>query len=459
MKQKPHPFFMEDPLFQRLVDEYIADSSHRLRANKNRKEYALPILAFRRWLNENKIRSLDEAAVKQWLLARAACRTVITVSGQAIQVNGFCRYLLDRGLMPDNPFDSLRCKHHEIGFRGMARLLKETGSLAALDAVADLPFSGPLGRHFRRYLDYRAALGKNPATHFNLLASFERFLRRRRIRGLERIDAEMIRQWQAEASRAGEHLLRYRLVILDGFFRFMVGQEEIGSSPVPEIPPHRRRSKPPHVYTREQVSRILDRAAKLPDHRLMPYRGPTYRLVFLLLYALGLRISEALNLQIRDIDFDEDSLIISETKFSKSRVLPFGSGIAAALRTHLDRNPLLTKTKPNDFLFPTDSHRTPCLRSNSCSITLRMILRELDIQAAPETRAPNLHSFRHSFAVHRVERWYGEGAEVNAKLPLLSAFMGHVDVAATQVYLTMTPDRLRMAGEKFEAAYGRETAK
>jgi site-specific recombinase XerD len=334
-------------------------------------------------------------------------------------------------------------------------MMQQTGSVAAVDAAADVPLSGPLAKHFRDYLEYRAALGMKPRTHYLKLASFERFLRRRGISELNEINSQMISEWQTEIGAASEHQRRYDLVILSDAFNYLVGQRVLSSSPVKEIPPHRRNSKPPHIFTRTQIAQILDYASRLPDHRLMPYRGATYRLVFLLLYALGLRSQEALNLKIGDIDFAERSLAIVRTKFRKSRVLPFGPRIAEALRVYIDKNPLLAQRNRNSFLFPTESHRTTCLRPNSCHVTLRHIVRRLGIRRSPDSRAPSLHSLRHSFAVHRVEQWHREGVDVNAKLPLLSAFMGHEDVAATQVYLTMTPERLRSIGEKFEDAYGK----
>ena len=85
-------------------------------------------------------------------------------------------------------------------------------------------------------------------------------------------------------------------------------------------------------------------------------------------------------------------------------------------------------------------------------------MNQLGVKVPVETRLPSLHSFRHSFAVHRVEQWLQEGTNVDTKLPLLSAFLGHVDAAATQIYLTMTPHRLELIGERFEAAAGRSTA-
>jgi site-specific recombinase XerD len=157
---------------------------------------------------------------------------------------------------------------------------------------------------------------------------------------------------------------------------------------------------------------------------------------------------------LQDIDFVENSVTIIATKFNKGRVVPMGPRTASAVRQYVDRHPMLKARGREGFLFPSDSHRTPHLGSHSCFRTLKTLLSKLGIKGSQDTRFPNLHSFRHSFAVHRVERWHRDGADLGTKLPLLSAFMGHVDVAATQVYLSMTPERLRLAGERFERACG-----
>ena len=247
-------------------------------------------------------------------------------------------------------------------------------------------------------------------------------------------------------------------MILRGYFNYLLARGDITSSPMPKLPEHRRRSMPPYVFRSEEVSAILSAAARLPEHRLLPYRGRTYRTVFVLLYALGLRIREALGLRLRDLDFVENSVTIVETKFSKGRVLPMGPRTAATLKDFIDQHPLISGHGKDDFLFPSDSHRTPHLETDACFRVLKRLVGELGISSPPGTRPPNLHSFRHSFAVHRVERWHRSGANLGTKLPLLSAFMGHVDVAATQVYLSMTPERLRLAGERFEREYGLHVA-
>ena len=337
------------------------------------------------------------------------------------------------------------------------RDLQRTGSITAVLALANYPFSGALGPAFLAYFDFLAALGKQYVNHRVYLTSFERFLRENNVSDWEQVDRIFIEEWLRKRKPASGYQRRCLLLVLKDLFQFLVNRGDLKYSPVPPPGQHRRRSLSPYVFSLAEVRAILDEAGKLHDHRLMPFRGRTYRMLFLTLYTLGLRISEALNLRLGDIDFTQHCLTIGQTKFYKGRVLPFGPRFEVTIREYMNIHPMLRNGERNTFLFPTDTERTPRLMGDSAIKTLRRIVNQLGTITPLETRNPNLHSFRHSFAVHRVEQWLREGINVDSKLPLLSAFLGHVDAAATQVYLTMTPQRLALIGELFETAVGRRS--
>lgn len=454
MKKQLSPFRLDDNAFRNTCTDFL-DKRPQVRTSKNREEYAIILRAFRRWLLERDIVAIDEKVIEAWMLDAVQSASATTAGTKSIVLSHFIDYLVSRSLMPGNPFLTLKAQHRARGYRGIARILKETGSISELDALADTPFSGELEHHFLDLLEYEKALGKSHQSQSWCLESFERYLRLRNIADLNQIDSSLVAEWNNWHGQTSDYQKRARLVRLKQFFDFLLDQERIKTSPIPQLPPHRRRSLRPYIFSREEVKSILDAAENLPDHHLMPRRGPTYRMVFLMLYALGLRASEALKLRLEDIDFVQDTLTIHHTKFHKGRVLPFGPRFKAALQRHIKDHPLLRKVPATTFLFPTHSHRTPRLMRDSCYRTLRHILEELDIKAPAETLAPSPHSFRHSFAVHRVEKWMRDGYDVGIKLPLLSAFLGHIDVAATQIYLTMTPERLMLLGNLFEKAFGK----
>ena len=447
------PFLLDEEAFTALVDAFITGRPQ-VRTTKSVEWYRLAPWAFRAWMVATKRRRLNEAAIKAWLTHRTAKASVLVVAMQANTIALFIDFLIGRGLASTNPFRELTHKHRALGMRGIVRHLAEGRSTAALDALANVPFTGPFGDQFRRHLEHRRALGIAEGSHECYLASFERFLRERQVTDLAMVSWATIESWHQWVGQTSAHNHRYRTLVLGKFFEFLVDHGVLERSPVPELLPHERRRRTPRIYSHDEVRRILGAAAALPAHRLLPYRGPTYSLFFLLLYALGLRRTEALNLRLSDIDLEQRALTIRDGKFHKGRVLPFGPKLGARLRQFIEGNPLLHGAARDAFLFPTASHRTPRLSSKTVDITLAKLLHDLVIEARQETRAPGHHAFRHSFAVHRLERWHREGADIAVKLPLLSAFLGHVDLASTQVYLTMTPERLRLVGESFERAFG-----
>jgi site-specific recombinase XerD len=445
-------FLCDEAQFKTLLREHILDRTS-LRTSKSQRECRFFIGNFRRWWITQGEPNLTEEILLAWMLDGLQRANVKTIAAKVIALNKFFDFLADRNLLTVNPLRELRRGYRSRGYRGILRDLQRTGSVGAVIALADHPFSGPLGQFCLDYLDYLAALGKKCANHRYRLISFERFLRQHNISSWSQVDSAFIEEWLRIRQRSA-YQQRCILLVLQDFFWFLINRNEVAESPVPSPGPHSRRSLPPRIFSIEEVQMILDETAKLPDTRLMPFRGQTYRMLFLTLYTLGLRSNEALNLRLGDIDFIQHCLTIGQTKFYKGRVLPFGPRYETALRSYIDAHTLLRDGNQDTFLFPTDSHRTPHLASDSAFRTLRRIVNQLGLTTPPETRQPGLHSFRHAFSVHWMERWLREGDDVQVKLPLLSSFLGHVDTAATQVYLTMTPERLGLIGERFEEASG-----
>lgn len=455
MNSSNFSFLRDEEQFIALLSEHIACRTQ-LRTAKSRREYRFYVGNFRRWWLESGELDLSHASLMAWMLDGLQKAAVKTVTVKVIALDQYFGFLVGRGLLPTNLLREMRHGFRTRGYRGIVRDLQRTGSVDAVLAFADQPFSGPLGPSCIAYLDFLASLGRRCANHRYYLVSFERFLRQHALDEWHRVQRLDVEQWIGDCMPVSEYQRRCRLLVLEDLFRFLKNRGEVSASPVPSPGPHHRRSLPPRIFSRNEVRAILEEAGKLPDHRLMPFRGQTYRMLFLTLYTLGLRIGEALNLRQDDLDFVQHSLTIGQTKFYKGRVLPMGPRFESALRTYMDDHPLLRACGRDAFLFPTDSQRTPHLAKNSAFRILRKIVNRLGITTPPETRPSCLHSFRHSFAVHWMEQWLRDGVDVQTKLPLLSAFLGHVDAAATQIYLTMTPSRLALIGERFEDAVGKE---
>lgn len=197
------------------------------------------------------------------------------------------------------------------------------------------------------------------------------------------------------------------------------------------------------------MRRLFKAAGELETPR-MALQGATLRPLLLLLYGAGLRISEALALTLADVDLSVSLLTIRESKFYKTRLVPIGPRLTAALRTYADARG--RQRHANDPAGPFFVTRTGTAVTRGMAERAFVRLRDIAGIAREEGARyqPRLHDLRHAMAVHRLVAWYREGADVQRLLPQLATYLGHVDVAATQRYLAMTPELLREASRRFE---------
>jgi site-specific recombinase XerD len=214
---------------------------------------------------------------------------------------------------------------------------------------------------------------------------------------------------------------------------------------MPRIP----RSFEPYIYSREELQRLLEATGILQDSH-SSLQHTTVRILLLVLYGAGLRPSEGLRLRFCDVDFDARVLSVWDTKFFKSRLVPIGKTLAAALSAFLESRQKLPMPVGARSAFFAVHTGGPITLSRLEKVFVRL-RQHAGIQRPPGSRwQPRLHDLRHTFAVHRLIAWYREDADVQALLPLLSTYMGHVNISGTQAYLTMTHELLVEASRRFE---------
>jgi site-specific recombinase XerD len=249
------------------------------------------------------------------------------------------------------------------------------------------------------------------------------------------------------------HLKHYTLA---GLFRFAMERGLVSTSPLPYLVPKRPAYAKPYIYSADELRRLLD-GTKLLNVRHPKSGQPasipalTFRTLILLLYGAGLRLSEALALTVDDVDFSANLLVVRITKFFKTRLLPIGPKLSSALGLYAEKRLALVDRPPsgNAFLL---RRRGIVISRYAAERYFRILRSRLGIERRDGAYfQPRLHDFRHTFAVHRLVAWYRQGADVQLLLPKLSTYLGHIGLAETQHYLTMTPDLLREAGRRFES--------
>lgn len=197
---------------------------------------------------------------------------------------------------------------------------------------------------------------------------------------------------------------------------------------------------------------ILDLLALCEDLNRPAFRAALYRALILVLYCTGIRFGEALRLRMRDVDTRSAILFVDRFK-GRSRWVPFHRSLSRELDRYVTAR--LAYAPPDmDARFFVGANRCR-LPVETASGTLRDLFRVAGLKPASGRIGPRPYDLRHAFAVHRLSRWYAEGVDLHARLPWLSAYMGHVDIIGTESYLHTTPELLDLAGNRLRRRYKR----
>jgi site-specific recombinase XerD len=241
------------------------------------------------------------------------------------------------------------------------------------------------------------------------------------------------------------------------FYEHWITRGRLLRSPMPTAVPRVAQNFVPHVYSNDELRRLL---AGVDAHQARPacqISAHTFRVLLLLLYGAGLRISEALTLTREDVDVHTGLMLIRESKFYTSRQLPLGPTLMHHLVVYADEAPRRRADAPAIPFFATT--RGTKIPPAMARLNFAGLRQRAGVHARPGAlTAPRLHDLRHSFAVNRLVAWYREGADVQRLLPQLSTYLGHRRITSTQRYLTMIPDLLEQASLRFET-YTRSEAR
>jgi integrase/recombinase XerD len=236
--------------------------------------------------------------------------------------------------------------------------------------------------------------------------------------------------------------------VLVGFYRFVIARGYALDVPLPRRVPKPAQAFVPYIYSHDELGRLL-KATAACDNPHSSIEPATFRTLILLLYGGGLRISEALALNLADVDLLTGILIIHTSKFYKTRLVPLGSDLARALTAYATRRAMQHPSGPEDPFFVSRTG-SPLTRRAAEHTFSQLRLRASVLRHDGARYQPRLHDLRHAFAVHRLVAWYRQGVDVQRLLPQLATYLGHAHLAATQRYITMTPELLQEASQRFE---------
>jgi len=310
-------------------------------------------------------------------------------------------------------------------------------------------FTSPLAGEMMRFLDHKRVLGRRFDTEEGALRLFDRYLVEQGVGTMDGVTAPVIDAFVASRPRHRPRSFNHLVGVLRRLFHWLVAREVIDCSPV--RCPTRRASNPriPFILAPDEARRLLQLAAGLPEVPGTVVRGRTYHAVFAVLYGLGLRVGEVCRLNLEDLDRERQLLAIRETKFGKTRLVPFGPRVGKTLDGYLALRRARGERLEGDApLFSVGAGRR--LRRQQIGRVFRRLRPDLGLLLPLGASPPRVHDLRHSFAVRALLRWYRTGIDPTQRLLQLSTFLGHVQPESTAVYLTITSELLRVAGSRFE---------
>jgi site-specific recombinase XerD len=309
---------------------------------------------------------------------------------------------------------------------------------------------GPLADSIDLYLAHKRALGKQLVKVGQTLFLLDRFLLTQEVSEFRHITPSHIDGFVASRSRHSSRSYNGLLGALRGLFDWMVVHEALSVSPMRcesrRVTPSRR----PFLFNSEQARVLLEVAGQLSSTPRAEARGEIYKMIFALLYGLGLRVGEVSRLCRKDVDLDNELLIIRQTKFGKDRFVPFGPKMASAIRGFLQREEARRGPISPDYpVFSFGKTKRTRIGPNVIGCTFHKLLPALQLTVPSGEASPHLHCLRHSFAVGTLLHWYRDGVDPMARLLDLSTFLGHVSPSSTAVYLTITTELLECASGRF----------
>jgi integrase len=303
----------------------------------------------------------------------------------------------------------------------------------------------PLPQALAEYLAVRRALGYKLDKPEKLLAQFLAYVDER---GETHLRTATMVAWATLPEGADRSWSSYRLSVVRGFASHVHAIDPTTEVPPADLLPWRRCRATPYLYTDDEVGAVMTAAATLRT----PHRVATYRTLIGILAATGMRVGEALALDRSDLDGTQHVLTIRTTKFGKSRELPVHPSTVDALHQYLRRRDRPRSAVRTAALLVSTAG-TRLLYSN-VQWTFHRLVRRAGLTSRSAGCRPRIHDLRHRYAVCTMLDSYQQDHDIEARLCLLSTYLGHVDPSYTYWYLSAAPELLQLAGNRLERHLG-----
>lgn len=294
-------------------------------------------------------------------------------------------------------------------------------------------FESILGELISGYIEEKRAVGCKYTKGSSLLKNFDTFIVKTHLRE-KKLPKELVLLWTKKKPNESERTRNARISIIRGFAKYMVRLDyEAYIFPIAAVTIDRY-SYVPYIFSEKELKTIFTICDSYPVSDVSPNRHWILPLLFRMLYGCGLRISEALNLKINEVDLKQGTLFIRGTKFGKERIVPMAKSLTERCRQYAAKVHNYKSCNPFFYQSPYGGR----YKEDTIYKLFRKILWKARISHSG--RGPRVHDIRHSFSVHCLKKWVSNKKDLTNLLPYLSAYLGHVDLRGTQHYLRLTAD-------------------
>lgn len=297
-----------------------------------------------------------------------------------------------------------------------------------------------------QFLAFKRAMGMGYGRAEFVLNSFVRFVRDQYGERPAALD-QAVTQWATRIEGRKAITVGNEFGVVRQLCLFRRRSDPHGFVPDHAVAPVKESVFVPYIFSREEVLALLNAATRHEGRNMW---GAMLRALTLVLYCTGMRLGEATKLDLVDVDLRRAVLTVQRSK-GRSRILAIREDLVLELRQYLrQREEILAASGADDPLTLFIRRDGSALTLRAASDALRGLLRDLGLKPPRGRSGARPYEFRHAFAVHRLTAWAVEGVDVHAKLPWLSAYLGHLNVLGTEVYLKATPELLQLASQRFE---------
>jgi integrase/recombinase XerD len=296
------------------------------------------------------------------------------------------------------------------------------------------------------YLALRRSLGYKLRHHERSLHPFISFLKEHKA---SYITSKLALEYVTQRSNRTLSFQAYLLGMIRNFAAFRIGADPRTEIPAINLLPSPSQRAHPYLYSKKEIRQLL--AAALGMKTRHPLSPQTHYCLLGLFAVSGLRLSEAINLQLADVDLAEGILTVRGTKFGKSRLVPLHRSVRAVLLDYARRRDQFFPRRLTTFFFVNSRGRK--VDKSTLTVIFHRLSRQIGIRQPGSRQGPRLHDFRHRFAIETLLGWYRHGKDATRCLPVLSTFLGHVNVTHTYWYLGSTPELMTAAGKLLEARW------